>query len=118
MAVKKKTSTTKKNANYRFSFEIIGLIFIILSIFSASKTGFAGVFSANLFRFFVGNTFIVASILVGIYGVYLVFKGKEPPFKNKRIMGFLLIYSSLLLVLHARLFAPIVHSDIDRKSVV
>ncbi|AEB29368.1 spore DNA translocase [Carnobacterium sp. 17-4] len=113
MAVKKKTSTTKKNANYRFSFEIIGLIFIILSIFSASKTGFAGVFSANLFRFFVGNTFIVASILVGIYGVYLVFKGKEPPFKNKRITGFLLIYSSLLLVLHARLFAPIVHSDMN-----
>lgn len=116
MAVKKKTSTTKKNANYRFSFEIIGLIFIILSIFSASKTGFAGVFSANLFRFFVGNTFIVASILVGIYGVYLVFKGKEPPFKNKRIMGFLLIYSSLLLVLHARLFAPIVHSDMNIVS--
>ena len=113
MAVKKKTSTTKKNANYRFSFEIIGLIFIILSIFSASKTGFAGVFSANLFRFFVGNTFIVASILVGIYGVYLVFKGKEPPFKNKRIMGFLLIYSSLLLILHARLFAPIIHSDMN-----
>lgn len=113
MAVKKKTSTTKKNANYRFSFEIIGLIFIILSIFSASKTGFAGIFSANLFRFFVGNTFIVASILVGIYGVYLVFKGKEPPFKNKRIMGFLLIYSSILLVLHARLFAPIVHSDMN-----
>lgn len=116
MAVKKKTSSTKKNANYRFSFEIIGLVFIILSIFSASKTGFAGVFSANLFRFFVGNTFIVASILVGIYGVYLVFKGKEPPFKNKRIMGFLLIYSSLLLVLHARLFAPIVHSDMNIVS--
>ncbi|UDE96267.1 DNA translocase FtsK [Carnobacterium viridans] len=112
----KKTSSTKKNANYRFSFEIIGLVFIILSIFSASKTGFAGVFSANLFRFFVGNTFIVASILVGIYGVYLVFKGKEPPFKNKRIMGFLLIYSSLLLVLHARLFAPIVHSDMNIVS--
>nr|WP_324199211.1 DNA translocase FtsK [Carnobacterium viridans] len=94
----------------------MGLVFIILSIFSASKTGFAGVFSANLFRFFVGNTFIVASILVGIYGVYLVFKGKEPPFKNKRIMGFLLIYSSLLLVLHARLFAPIVHSDMNIVS--
>ena len=65
MAVKKKHNTTNKNANYRHSFEIIGLIFIVLSIFSASQTGFAGVFSANLFRFFVGNTFIVAAILVG-----------------------------------------------------
>ncbi len=113
MAVKKKNNTTNKNANYRLSFEIIGLIFIVLSIFSVSQTGFAGIFSANLFRFFVGNTFTVAAILVGIYGAYLVFKGKEPPFKNKRIIGFLLIYSSLLLVLHARLFAPIIHGDMN-----
>ena len=113
MAVKKKNVATKKNANYRLSFEIIGLIFIILSVFSVSQTGFAGIFSANLFRFFVGNTFSIAAILVGIYGGYLVFKGKEPPFKNKRIIGFLLIYSSLLLVLHARLFAPIIHSDMN-----
>ena len=113
MAVKKKNNTTNKNANYRLSFEIIGLIFIILSVFSASQTGFAGIFSANLFRFFVGNTYTVAAILVGVYGAYLVFKGKEPYFKNKRIMGFLLIYSSLLLVLHARLFAPIIHGDMN-----
>ena len=113
MAVKKKNNTTNKNANYRLSFEIIGLIFIILSVFSASQTGFAGIFSANLFRFFVGNTYTLAAILVGIYGAYLVLKGKEPPFKNKRIMGFLLIYSSLLLVLHARLFAPIIHGDMN-----
>ncbi|WP_407392146.1 DNA translocase FtsK [Carnobacterium jeotgali] len=113
MAVKKKNNTTNKNANYRLSFEIIGLIFIILSVFSASQTGFAGIFSANLFRFFVGNTHTLAAILVGIYGAYLVLKGKEPPFKNKRIMGFLLIYSSLLLVLHARLFAPIIHGDMN-----
>lgn len=116
MAVSKKKSTTKNNANYRLSFEIIGLIFIILSIFSVSQTGFAGVFSANLFRFFVGNTFTIAAILIGVYGVYLVFKGKEPPFKNKRIIGFLLVYSSLLLVLHARLFAPIIHSEMNVTS--
>ncbi|MBT2731273.1 cell division protein FtsK [Carnobacterium sp. ISL-102] len=113
VAVKKKNKTIKKNAEYHLSFEIIGLIFIILSVFSISQTGFAGIFSANLFRFFVGNTFIIAAILVGIYGVYLVFKGKEPLFRNKRIIGFSLVYSSLLLVLHARLFAPIIHSDIN-----
>lgn len=113
MASKKKNTTAKKNANYRHSFEIIGLIFIILSIFSVSQTGFAGIFSANLFRFFVGNTFTIAAILIGIYGLYLIFKGKEPPFKNKRIAGFLLIYSSLLLVQHARLFAPIIHADMN-----
>lgn len=112
MAAKKK-STTKKREQQRFSIEIIGILFIILSLFAASQLGFVGILSANLFRFFVGNTFMFASLLVALYGGYLIFKGTEPPFKNKRLIGLGILYAGTLLLLHARLFAPIIHSDLN-----
>lgn len=112
MAAKKK-STTKKREQQSFSIEIIGILFIILSLFAASQLGFVGILSANLFRFFVGNTFMFAALLVALYGGYLIFKGTEPPFKNKRLIGLGILYAGILLLLHARLFAPIIHSDLN-----
>lgn len=112
MAAKKK-STTKKREQQSFSIEIIGILFIILSLFAASQLGFVGILSANLFRFFVGNTFMFAALLVALYGGYLIFKGTEPPFKNKRLIGLGILYAGILLLLHARLFSPIIHSDLN-----
>ena len=89
MATKKK-NYKKKNKKQHFPIEIIGIIFIILSLLAASQLGFVGILSANLFRFFVGDTFMFAALLLGVYGGYLVLKGIEPPFKNKRIILHLL----------------------------
>ena len=112
MATKKK-NYKKKNKKEHFSIEIIGIIFIILSLLAASQLGFVGILSANLFRFFVGDTFMFAALLLGLYGGYLVLKGIEPPFKNKRIIGLLIAYASALLLLHAQLFAPIMDSNLN-----
>ncbi|WP_414839884.1 DNA translocase FtsK [Carnobacterium sp. TMP28] len=106
-------ATKKKKNKNTFSIEIIGIIFILLSLLAASQLGFIGVLSANLFRFFVGNTFTFAALLVGVYGGYLVLKGVEPPFKNKRIIGMTIAYASLLLLLHAQLFAPIMDTSVN-----
>ncbi|MEG0678921.1 MAG: DNA translocase FtsK [Carnobacterium sp.] len=111
MATKKKNY--KKKNKKDFSIEIIGIIFIILSLLAASQLGFVGILSANLFRFFVGDTFMFAALLLGLYGGYLVLKGIEPPFKNKRIIGLLIAYASALLLLHAQLFAPIMDSNLN-----
>nr|WP_034550842.1 DNA translocase FtsK [Carnobacterium funditum] len=115
MATKKK-NTKKKNKKQHFSIEIIGLIFILLSLLAASQLGFIGVLSANLFRFFVGNTFMVAALLLGLYGGYLVLRGTEPPFKNKRMIGLGIAYASTLLLLHAQLFAPIIDTNLNVVS--
>ncbi len=112
MATKKK-NYKKKNKKQHFPIEIIGIIFIILSLLAASQLGFVGILSANLFRFFVGDTFMFAALLLGVYGGYLVLKGIEPPFKNKRIIGLLLAYASALLLLHAQLFAPIMDVNLN-----
>lgn len=115
MATKKK-NYKKKNKKHYFSTEIIGIIFIILSLLAASQLGFIGVLSANLFRFFVGNTFIFAALLLGIYGAYLVLKGIEPPFKNKRIIGLGLAYAGTLVLYHVQLFAPIMDTNLNVVS--
>lgn len=112
MATKRK-KTKKKNKKQYFSIEIIGLIFIILSLLAASRLGFVGILSANLFRFFVGNSFIFAALLLAVYGGYLVLRGTEPPFKNKRLVGLGIAYASVLLLLHAQLFAPIIDTNVN-----
>lgn len=112
MATKRK-KTKKKNKKQYFSIEIIGLIFIILSLLAASRLGFVGILSANLFRFFVGNSFIFAAVLLAVYGGYLVLRGTEPPFKNKRLVGLGIAYASVLLLLHAQLFAPIIDTNVN-----
>jgi len=45
--------------------------------------GFIGVLSANLFRFFVGNTFMVAALLLGLYGGLFSFKRNRLHLKTK-----------------------------------
>lgn len=112
MATKRK-KTTKRTPQKKqsVSIEIIGFIFIILSLFSLSSVGFIGVLSANAFRFFVGDTYIGASVLLGFYGLYLLLKGKEPPFKNQRLIGLFVLYLGILLWLHALLFADIMKPE-------
>lgn len=112
MATKRK-KTTKRAVQKKqsVSIEIIGFIFIILSLFSLSSVGFIGVLSANAFRFFVGDTYIGASVLLGLYGLYLLLKGKEPPFKNQRLIGLFILYLGILLWLHALLFSDIMKPE-------
>ena len=107
MAIKRKKTTKKTTKKQSISIEVIGFIFIVLSLFSITSVGFIGVLSANAFRFFVGDTYLGASVLLGFYGLYLLLKGEEPPFKNKRLIGMLLLYLGVLLFLHTRLFTGI-----------
>ena len=117
MATKRK-KTTKRSVQKQqsVSIEIIGFIFIILSLFSLSSVGFIGVLSANAFRFFVGDTYIGASVLLGLYGLYLLLKGKEPPFKNQRLIGLFVLYLGVLLWMHALLFADIMKPETNVLS--
>lgn len=112
----RKRKTAKKKTNRHFSIEIIGLIFIVLSLFAVTQLGFIGRLSANLFRFFVGDTFIAAAIFLGFYGGYLLIKGAEPPFKSKRIFGFMVGYAGILLFTHALLFAPVMQPGLNVVS--
>nr|WP_157464092.1 DNA translocase FtsK [Carnobacterium gallinarum] len=108
---KKKKKTNKKQKGRNFSIEVIGLIFICSALLAGIRLGFVGRLIANLFRFFVGNTYLISVLIFGVYGGYLLIRGKEPIYRSKRIFGFSVMYLSLLILLHAILFGPIMDGN-------
>ncbi|MEG2254392.1 MAG: DNA translocase FtsK [Vagococcus sp.] len=105
---KKAPTKKQKQQQEKTTYFLIGLGFIIFGIIGGLKLGFLGMIMANAFRFLVGNTYAVMAVLLVIYGVLLLFMGKDPKFKRKTIwIGGLVFYMSFLLFLEIGLFKQI-----------
>ncbi|MGF2143244.1 DNA translocase FtsK [Vagococcus fluvialis] len=106
---KTKAPTKKQKLQQeKTTFFLIGIGFIVFGIIGGLKLGFLGILMANVFRFLVGNTFRVMSVLLVIYGVLLLFMGKDPKFKRKTIwIGGLIFYLGVLLFIEIGLFKQI-----------
>ena len=83
MAKKRKRKTTRKKQTTTkkiFSFEIIGLLFILIVIFSSGANffndGFIPSILEYILRLFLGMWYFVGSIIFLILGLYLIFKKK------------------------------------------
>lgn len=112
MAKKKqgKKAPTKKQKlqQEKTTYFLIGLGFIIFGIIGGLKLGFLGILMANVFRFLVGNTYVVMAVLLIIYGILLLFMGKDPKFKRNTIwIGGLIFYLGFLLFIEIGLFKQI-----------
>ncbi|MGO3732661.1 MAG: DNA translocase FtsK [Vagococcus sp.] len=112
MAKKKQTkkAPTKKQKQQqeKTTYFLIGIGFILFGIIGGLKLGFLGVLMANVFRFLVGNTYVVMAILLIMYGLLLLVMGKDPKFKRQTIwIGGLVFYISLLLFIEIGLFKQI-----------
>jgi S-DNA-T family DNA segregation ATPase FtsK/SpoIIIE len=71
---KAKAPTKKQKLQQeKTTYFLIGIGFIVFGIIGGLKLGFLGILMANVFRFLVGNTFRVMSVLLVIYGVLLLF---------------------------------------------
>ncbi len=118
MAAKQQTKSKrkKKKKNASVSNEVIGIIYIAISLFALSHLGFLGFLSANAFRFFVGDTYLFAAVMLGVYGGYLLLKGAAPPLKSHGVLGLILLYSGVLLFLHALLFKGIIQPETNILS--
>lgn len=104
MAQQKKKRVTKKQQQEkeRLSFMVMGLILLLFSVFGGLRLGFLGMMLANVFRFFVGNAYLVFAVLIGIYGLMVMIKGGVPQFKKSRpFIGAGLIFLGALLFLTA-----------------
>lgn len=106
---KAKAPTKKQKLQQeKTTYFLIGIAFIVFGIIGGLKLGFLGILMANVFRFLVGNTFRVMSVLLVIYGVLLLFMGKDPKFKRKTIwIGGLIFYLGVLLFIEIGLFKQI-----------
>ncbi|SPS04398.1 FtsK/SpoIIIE family DNA translocase [Latilactobacillus sakei] len=99
---KKKTTTKKKKTQQPdYTINFVGFLFILISLFSGLKLGFIGALFANVFRLFVGDTFVLGAILFAMLGIYLLIYGKQPPLWQQKTAGFSLAYIGILIWLSA-----------------
>lgn len=112
MARSRKRGRPKKKQQ-KFPIELIGFVLILISIFAIGQFGFVGRFFANLFRFFVGQTYQFSSAIGIGLGLLMVVKGERPNFKGNKWIGIFLIYMAVLVWFHSQLFGRIMHSDVN-----
>ncbi|SHE46520.1 DNA segregation ATPase FtsK/SpoIIIE, S-DNA-T family [Atopostipes suicloacalis DSM 15692] len=110
MSKKRKRGRKKKKG---YSIEILGIIIVFISILAIGEFGFVGNFFANVIRIFVGDTFQLLAVLVGLLGLYYLFVGTNPKFNSHRLRGSILLFVALLVGLHQRVFAPIMDADVN-----
>ncbi|API89948.1 cell division protein FtsK [Marinilactibacillus sp. 15R] len=108
---RKRGRPKKKKATV--STELIGVILLVINFLAIGQFGFVGRFFANILRFFVGETYIMASVAMVIIGIYLLIKGNRPSLKNPKWIGSFLVFCALIVWQHAQLFSPIMSADVN-----
>lgn len=97
----RRKTTRKKQATVDYTVNIIGFIFIMVSLFAGLKLGFIGALCANVLRLFVGDTYVIGAILLALLGFYLLIYGKQPPLMQRKTVGFTITYLGVLIWLSA-----------------
>lgn len=76
----KKRKKRKKQLKKQVKFELLGLLFIFIAIFGSGAAsisdGAIPGFLENIFRFFFGIWYFIASIVLLIIGIFLLVKRK------------------------------------------
>ncbi|WP_284140008.1 DNA translocase FtsK [Virgibacillus sp. LDC-1] len=100
----KKRKKRKNKLKQKVKFELLGLLFIFLAIFgsgaSAISDGAIPGGLENIFRFFFGIWYFIASIYLLITGVFLLVKRRYPYFTHKKMIGFYIMFAGVLLLTH------------------
>jgi S-DNA-T family DNA segregation ATPase FtsK/SpoIIIE len=105
---KKKRKKRKKQLKSQLKYELIGLLFIILAVFGSGAGAISdGAIPGGLeyiFRFFLGVWYFAASLFLLITGVFLVIKRRYPDFAHKKLIGFYILFSGILLLTHIQTY--------------
>ncbi|MGJ9458915.1 DNA translocase FtsK [Oceanobacillus sp. CF4.6] len=102
MAKKRKRKSVKQTKLLKL--ELLGLLFIFLSIFgsgaSAISDGAIPGWLEYFFQFFLGIWYFVASVFLFITGLFLLIKRKYPNYWNRKMVGFYILFAGILLFTH------------------
>ncbi|MFD2133186.1 DNA translocase FtsK [Pseudogracilibacillus auburnensis] len=119
MARKKRRKRTRLTKQLQY--ELIGILFIFLSIFGSGASmisdGFIPTSLENIFRLLLGVWYFVASIILLVIGIILVIKRKFPTFFTKRKIGFLILFLGILLFTHIQTFEKLL-IDTEETSII
>jgi DNA segregation ATPase FtsK/SpoIIIE, S-DNA-T family len=121
MAKKRSKQRSKRKLRTGLKFELFGLLFLSLAIFSsgisAIGAGFIPRGLEQLARLFFGFWFTIPSIFLFGLGIYVMIKRQWPNFLHPKLIGFYIIFSSLLLFTHVQTFEPIMNTP-ENPSVL
>src|SRR5699024_11311122 len=107
VAKKRKRKTSKKNQKSLkniIRYEIIGLLFILIAIFSSVATLFSDGFIPSILdyslRFFLGMWYFIGSLVLFIMGLSLIFKKQFPKLLTRNNISMLILFLGGLLLTH------------------
>lgn len=98
MSRRKKRKTSKKKKQTRLYWVTTGIFQILWAILALTKVGWLGKELANVIRIFVGDSYILVSILLIIFGLVLVIYNQPAHLKIKRSSGLILALCGLLFL--------------------
>lgn len=118
---KKKKKNKKSQLKKQVKYELLGLIFIFIAIFGSG----AGIISdgaipgilENIFQFFFGIWYFIASLLLLLTGLFLIIKRRYPDFLHKKMIGFYIICLGVLLLTHIQTFEMLLLTSADTSII-
>ena len=89
-----------KNSERIFHYEILGIILIILAMFSIAKLGIVGRYLMLTTKFLFGDWHFLITFLTLAYGIRCIIVHEKLKVGNIRYLGIFLIILSLILLSH------------------
>ena len=102
MSKKKKRKETKKEKN-NYSYELIGLLLILIALIGCiPNTGIAGSMIGSFAIFLAGCWYLVILIGLMITGGYMIIKRDKPEFFTSKLIGLYIIFIGILILSHIK----------------
>lgn len=97
---KKKKRKSENSSKVKFSSELTGLIFVLISVIGIGAFGPVGHFIKSFAIFLMGNYWAIAILLFMILGLYMIVKRDLPKFFSGRLIGLYFLLIALLAFSH------------------
>jgi hypothetical protein len=95
-----KKKQKKEKEKFEYSNEVIGVLFVLLSIIGMLGYGVAGNFIRSFSAFLVGVAYFPLLLTFLFLGLYLIVKRTSPRFISRLSIGIYLIVMALLTLIH------------------
>ncbi|WP_273716688.1 DNA translocase FtsK [Alkalihalobacillus pseudalcaliphilus] len=102
MAKRKKKKKTQWKS--QLTFELIGLGLLVIAVVTLARLGTVGETFVSLFRFILGEWFVLLALGLLAIALYIIFKREKPVLWSRRIAGIYVLMSSFALFSHIGLF--------------
>ncbi|KGA98540.1 cell division protein FtsK [Alkalihalobacillus alcalophilus ATCC 27647 = CGMCC 1.3604] len=88
----------------QLTYELIGLGLLVIAVVTLARLGSVGETFVSLFRFFLGEWFILLAAGLLVLALYVIFKREMPTFWSRRMAGIYVMMTSFALFSHIGLF--------------